>query len=189
MISHSLNLINEFMRITKYYQDNDFSESDFTSSIDDKQILEAQKEIIVTYKELTFSTRFFISINALTDELYCIAFFSNEVNQDNHIIITEYLTQMISLFIDFVSNDMFLTINENEMIIDFYQSYLEKRKEGYYRLNSIITNVCQGHILMSHQFYNQIHYVFLYAITHSENTISLQLNFVVDDINPNIYMN
>lgn len=179
MISHSLNLVNEFMKITKYYEDNDFKESDFTSN---ENLAEVQNDKTITYKELTFSISFFVTINELTDEFESIGFYCKEVNQDNQLIITEYLIQMMSHFIDFISKEMFLTIDENEMIIDFFQLYLEEIEIGYYPLNNDMTSVSQGHFYLSRQFYNQRHHVYLNAIAHRGNTIWLQADFLVEYI-------
>ncbi|MCD7893440.1 MAG: hypothetical protein LUG60_07035 [Erysipelotrichaceae bacterium] len=186
MITHSLNLLNEFIKIKKYNKDNIFKKSDFISN---ENLAEAQKDKTITYKDLTFPISFFVAINELTDELDSIGFYCKEVHQDNHLIITEYLVQMISDFINFVSDEVFLTIDENERIIDFFQLYLEEREIGYYPLNKGITSVSQGHFELSHQFYNQKHHVYLNAIAHRGNTIWLQINFLIEYINKNINSN
>ncbi len=104
MISHCLKLINKFMKVTKYYEDNDFKESDFISN---ENIAKTQKDKTITYKELTFPISFFVTINELTDEFNSFGFYCKEVHQDNQLIITEYLTQMMSRFIDFISDEVF----------------------------------------------------------------------------------
>ncbi len=83
----------------------------------------------------------------------------------------------------------FLSINENEIVINFFQLYLEEKEVGYFPLNNAITSVSQGHFELSHQVYNQKHHVYLNAITHGENTIWLQVNFLVDYIDNNINTN
>lgn len=186
MISHSLKLINEFIKMTKYNED-DFKESDFILAEDN--ILEAHKDQTITYKEFTFPISFFVLINEITDELYCISFNCYEVNQDNHIIVSEYLTQMMCLIIDFISDEMFLNIDENEFIIDFFQAYLEERKEGHYALSEGITSISQGHFVLSHSFYNQVHHVYLNAVAHRRHTLWLQVNFIVEYMNKNIDAN
>ncbi len=168
-INQSIILLNKFLDLSGFTNDNQFQNKDFTDinynayiNGCNKKLIEIQKEQSIKYKGIPFSICITGSLFYETYELYMISMECSKINKDDHLIIEEYLSNLMIHFTSIINPNISLQLSTNDFIQSQFESAFLKlsnniQSKTYKNMYYLIHFICSPQLyFMEDHFYFKI---------------------------------
>lgn len=133
MLTNAIKTLNNFLMTTDFKQMK-FKESDFKPVHNHKNYVIAEKYQWITYNGYTFRIFINCEIEENLDEIARIKFSSRDANDNNHMVIAEYLSMLIFKFSFFISYFLCKLLDIN-VLINYYEKAVSSSKEKSIKSN------------------------------------------------------
>ncbi len=191
MFTNTIQLLNEFLKITDFSQENYFQEKDFNTNINDdigiiypnEEFALSEKCQLIYQKGLSFHIYIICVIEKSTDKLYAISFGCKDTTNDESMVIVDYIHTLIIQFSSFINNYLYDALKDYSRLDQIYLSTCIRLAQKINEIDSDEKQFIIDDYQLNRDYCHLDYNLYLTIFLHEDGLINYLLIFEKDDNN------